>query len=242
MAITEIEIKGFQKHSLVDWDGKVASVIFLPFCTFRCPWCYARDLVLESKKMPTIPLDEIVKYLDEYKQFLDGVVITGGEATMHVGLPELCMKLHSLGMLVKLDTNGTNPEMLEGLIRKKLVDYVAMDIKAPLTEKEYNKLNGNCDLLEKVKRSVGIIMGSGIDYEFRTTIVPGLHDSESIEHIAKDIQGAKKYALQNFMIPYQKGKLIDPEFESVRSFTKEEVMAFKKIAEKYVKKVVTRGI
>jgi pyruvate formate lyase activating enzyme len=238
----EIEIKGFQKHSLVDWDGKISSVIFLPYCTFRCPWCYARDLVLESKKMPTIPFDEVASYIEEYKQFIDGVVITGGEPTMHTGLPELCKKLKELEVLVKLDTNGTNPEMLKDLIKKKLIDYVAMDIKAPLTEKEYNKLNGNCDLLVKVKESISIIMNSGIDYEFRTTIVPGMHDEKSIEDIAKALKGARKYALQSFMVPPQKGKLIDPKFEDTRSFTSEEMLRFKGITEKYVKKVVVRGV
>ena len=238
----DIDIKGFQKHSLVDWDGKITSVIFLPFCTFRCPWCYARDLVLESGKMPTIPFDEIESYLKEYKQFIDGVVITGGEPTMHAGLSSLCKKLHELELQVKLDTNGTNPEMLKELVRKKLIDYVAMDIKAPLNEKEYNKLNGKCDLLDKVKESIEIIMGSGIDYEFRTTLVPGMHDEKSMKEIVTSIKGAKKYAVQNFMVPPQKGKLIDPNFEDVKSFTKEEMMIFKKIAEKSVKKVILRGI
>jgi pyruvate formate lyase activating enzyme len=142
---------------------------------------------------------------------------------------------------VKLDTNGTNPEMLGNLIEKKLVDYVAMDIKAPLTAEEYNKLIGNCDLIDKVKESISIIMKSGIDYEVRTTLVPGLHDEKSIEDIAEYIKGAKKYAIQKFIVPYQKGKLIDPKFESVRSFTKEEMMRFKCIAEKYVKKIAVRG-
>jgi len=238
----DIDIKGFQKHSLVDWDGKIASVIFLPYCTFRCPWCYARDLVLGAKEMPTIPFEEIENYIAEYRKFIDGVVITGGEPTLHVGLPLLCNKLHEIGLPVKLDTNGTNPEILKDLISKKLIDYVAMDIKAPLTEKEYNKLNGNCDLLDKVKESIAIIMESGIDYEFRTTVVPGLHDENSVEHISKSIKGARKYALQSFMVPYQKGKLIDPDFEEIRSFTRDEMMKFKAIAEKYVKKVTIRGL
>jgi len=238
----EIEIKGFQKHSLVDWDGKVSSVIFLPFCTFKCPWCYAKDLVLGSKLMPTIPFEEIEAYLKEYKLFIDGVVITGGEPTMHASLPVLCKKLHDMDLQVKLDTNGTNPGFLEDLIKKKLIDYVAMDIKAPLTEKDYNALNGDCDLLDKVKESIKIIMNSGIDYEFRTTLVPGLHDEKSVESIAKYINGAKKYAVQTFMVPHQEGKLIDSKFEEVRSFTKEEMLKFKGIAEKYVKKVMARGV
>ncbi|MEM2974785.1 MAG: anaerobic ribonucleoside-triphosphate reductase activating protein [Candidatus Micrarchaeia archaeon] len=238
----DIEIKGFQKHSLVDWDGRISSVIFLPYCTFRCPWCYARDLVLESDKMPTILFDEVASYIEEYKEFIEGAVITGGEPTMHAQLPELCRRLHNLGVLVKLDTNGTNPMMLKNLIDEKFVDYVAMDIKAPLTEKDYNKLNGNCNLLDKIKESILIIMKSDIDYEFRTTLVPGMHDENSVEAIAKYIKRAKKYALQNFMVPPQKGKLIDPKFETVRSFTKDEMLKFKQIAEEYVKKVTVRGV
>ena len=147
-----------------------------------------------------------------------------------------------MGFLVKLDTNGTNPIFLEDLIKKKLVDYVAMDIKAPLTEKDYNELNGNCDLLDKVRESIRIIMNSGIDYEFRTTLVPGLHNEKSVESIAAHIKGAKKYAVQTFMVPRQEGKLMDPKFGEIRSFTKEEMLKFKEIAEKYVKKVVERGV
>ena len=236
------EIKGFQKHSLVDWDGKVSSVIFLPYCTFRCPWCYARDLVMGADKILTIPFEEVEGYITEYKQFIDGVVITGGEPTMHADLPDLCRKLRGLGMLVKLDTNGTNPGTLKGLIDGGLIDYVAMDIKAPLTEKDYNLLNGDCDLLDKVRESIRIIMDSGIDYEFRTTLVPGMHDEKAVESIAKHIKGAKKYAIQTFMVPHQEGKLIDPKFEEIRSFTKEEMLKFKEIAEKYVEKVVVRGV
>lgn len=240
MISEKMGIKGFIKNSLVDWDGKISSVIFLPGCTFRCPWCYARDLVIEYEKMPTVNFEEIKTYLLSNKKFIDGVVITGGEPTLHQDLPELCKKIKDLGFPVKLDTNGTNPIMLRELMEKKLIDYIAMDVKAPLEEEYYNKINGGRNLLDEVKESIDFIMHCGIDYEFRTTVVLGLHDEKAVEKIGSFINGAKKWAIQNFMVPREKNKLIDESYYKHQVFSEEEVKRLFEIAKKYVKKAVLR--
>ena len=166
-----MDVKGFIDLSFVDWDSKVSSVIFLPKCNFRCPFCHNVNLVLNPEKIETIPFEYIEDQLNKQKGWTDGVCITGGEPTIHSSLPELCSKIKKMGFLVKLDTNGTNPTLLNELQNRKLVDYVAMDIKAPLTAENYSQATGvNSEkLLEKVKESINLLMESIIDYEFRTT-------------------------------------------------------------------------
>jgi pyruvate formate lyase activating enzyme len=236
-----MDVKGFVPTSLVDWDGRISSVIFLPGCNFRCPWCYARDLVLEPEKLATITLEKLRKELEHRKRWIDGVVVCGGEPAMNEDLPELCAEIKKLGFPVKIDTNGTNPAMLSKLIKEKLVDYVAMDVKAPLNEEKYGKLNGGKDLLDKVKESIKILMTSGVEYEFRTTLVPGLHSVEDVEEIAFYIKGAKKYALQNFVVPHEKGKLIDEKFSSTTPFDGTQMKEFRDAAKKFVDNIVLRG-
>lgn len=234
-------ICGFVPTSLVDWDGKISAVLFLPGCSFRCPWCYAADLVLRPHTLPAIPLGQIKRVLAEYHDWLDGVVITGGEPTMHEDLPELCAELKVLGYPLKLDTNGSNPEMLAKLLSAGLIDYVALDIKAPLTWAKYQRITGGRDALDQVKRTVKMLLGGKVDYEFRTTCVPTLHTATDIAAIGRAIKGAKKWALQNFMIPAP-GKLIDRRFYKLKPFTPEQLLEFQQIAKKYVKNTIVRGI
>ena len=154
------EVKGFIDLSLVDWDGKVTAVIFLPHCNLRCPFCYNATLVLDPEEMRTIPFAEIRLYLMHNRNWLDGVVITGGEPTIHNGLPLLCNQIKELGLKVKLDTNGTNYDMLQKLIAKKHVDYVALDIKAPLIpERYFNAAGVNArKLIIEVEKAIGILL------------------------------------------------------------------------------------
>lgn len=236
-----IEIKGFVENSLVDWDGKVASVIWLPHCTFRCPWCFARDLVLEPEKLPTISFNEVTASLAKNKKFVDGVVVTGGEPTMHLGLPELCKRIHDMGFLVKLDTNGSNPAVLKGLVENKLVDYVAMDVKAPLEEEEYDKINGGKNFLPQVKESIAFLLEARVDYEFRTTLVPGLHFKETVEKMGEQLASARKWALQKFIAP-ESGKLVDQSLEKNRSFTDDEMRVFLEAARVHCKNAFLRGV
>jgi pyruvate formate lyase activating enzyme len=225
----------------VDWDGKLSSVIFLPRCDFRCPFCHNYALVLHPEKEKTIPFERVEEYLEKQKIWLDGVCVTGGEPTLHRDLPEFCSRLKALDVQVKIDTNGANPTIMKELIEKGLIDYVAMDIKAPLTMQKYSKAIGvdAKNFLGKVKESVKMFLSSGIDYEFRTTVVPTLHTEKDIEEIARDIRGCKKYVLQKFDITLGK-KTLDPAFTELKPFTDEEMKAFFAAAQKYVPNVMIR--
>ena len=222
-----MEIKGVVDLSLVDWDGKLSSVIFLPRCNFRCPFCHNYPLVLHPEREKTIPLELVEDNLRKQRYWLDGVCITGGEPTLHGDLPDFCSKLKDMGLLVKIDTNGTNPRMIQELIEKGLVDYVAVDIKAPLTLEKYSKAIGvdAKNFLGKVKETVGILLNSEVDYEFRTTVVPTLHSEKDIEKISRDIRGCKKYVLQKFDVSVRK-KTLDPAFSKLKPFTDEEMKVF----------------
>lgn len=227
-----MEIKGVVDVSLVDWDGKVSSVFFLPSCNFRCPFCQNSALVLHPETEETIPFERVEGYLKKQKGWIDGVCITGGEPTLHSDLLNLCSKLKKMGFLAKLDTNGTSPKIVKELIEKRLVDYIALDIKAPLTVEKYSKATGiNAEkLLSKVKETIRILLKSGIDYEFRTTIVPTLHEKEDIEEICRSIEGCKKYVIQNF----RGENTIDPEFSKLKPFSEKEMRMFLNIAKKFL--------
>jgi len=235
-----MEIKGFVDVSLVDWDGRVASVLFLPRCNLRCPYCYNSTLVLHPEDLPTVPFKEIGDYLKQHRDWIDGVVITGGEPTVHGDLPNLCSKLKDIGFLVKLDTNGTNPSMVRTLIEKGMVDYIALDVKAPLKEEKYPAVSGvdTKILLEKIRETVETLLDSKVEYEFRTTLVPTLHEKADVEEICMEIRGCQKYVIQNF-----KGgvETINPNFKGLKPFTDREMEAFLMLARKYVPDTILRG-
>ncbi len=234
-----MEIKGVIDLSLVDWDGKVSSVFFLPSCNFRCPFCYNSALVLHPEKEETTPFERVENYLKKHRAWIDGVCITGGEPTLQGDLPDLCSRLRKMDFLVKIDTNGTNPNMIEELIQKELVDYIAMDIKAPLTEEKYSKATGvNAGhLLKKVKRTVVILLRSEIDYEFRTTVVPTLHEKEDVQEICRAIMGCRRYVLQRFRA---EKATIDPAFSNLKPFTDKEMDTFLSMAQKFIPKAKLR--
>ena len=192
------------------------------------------NLVLNPEKLETIPFEHIEDQLKKQKGWTDGVCITGGEPTLHSSLPELCSRIKKNGFLVKLDTNGTNPIMLKELMDRKLVDYVAMDIKAPLTVEKYSKATGvNAEnLLESVKESIRLLMESSMDYEFRTTVVPTIHDLEDIEQICRSLKGCRKYVLQKFDVSIGK-TVLDPDFMS-KSLNEEEMQKFLTAAQEVI--------
>lgn len=233
-----MEIKGVVDVSLVDWDGKVSSVFFLPSCNFRCPFCQNSALVLHPETEKTIPFPKVKDLLERQKGWIDGVCITGGEPTVHTDLPNLCSKLKKMDLLVKLDTNGTNPRMVKELIEGSLVDYIALDIKAPLSEEKYSKAIGinSENLLAKVKKTVKILLKSNIEYEFRTTVVPTLHQRADIEEICRNIEGCRKYVVQKF----RGENTIDPVFSELSPFSDEEVKAFVALARNFLPNVTTR--
>jgi len=220
-----MEIGGLEKSTLIDYPGRIAATVFLLGCNFRCPFCYSSELVLPEKmaEQPKIAEKAFFDFLKERQGLLEGVVICGGEPTIHKDLPDFIKRIKDLGFLLKLDTNGSNPEMLRELMQDGLVDYVAMDIKAPLGAK-YDLATGVKVDLDKIKESIEIIKGSGVDYEFRSTIVPSIHTKEDVIQMAKDISPAKKYYLQNF----RGEKTIDPRFEEIKPYAKDFLLEIQK--------------
>jgi pyruvate formate lyase activating enzyme len=207
-----IPVGGFQKQSLIDYPGYIASVIFTCGCNFRCRYCHNAQLIDPDYMPDDINLNEenIIAWIQNNYKLLDAIVITGGEPTLHSSLPFFISRLKELGLNVKLDTNGTNPDMLDRLITDKLVDYVAMDIKAPLTLMKYKKVVGNGfndPLLEKVLRSIRILNQKRVNCEFRTTVDESLSMDDFIS-IAGVISG--NYYIQNRM---EGGKVVDERIE-----------------------------
>ena len=202
-----MKIVGFIRTTLLDWDGKVACTIYLAECDFRCPYCHNKDIVLNPEAADELDEEKIFNYIQENSDFLDGVVISGGEPTLNKELPDLIKKLRGMGMKIKLDTNGYHPDVLEDLIGAGYIDKVAMDIKAPLTKERYSAVAGTEIDPELLKRSIRIIMESGIDYEFRTTCSPILIKPEDIDEIGKKEnltnQKGKRYEESVYGIPRQ---------------------------------------
>ena len=228
-----MEIKGFIDVSLSDWDGRVSSVIFLPGCNFRCPFCYNTKLVLQPMAMPTTTLLQVEDYLEGNRKWIDGVVITGGEPTTHNDLPSLCENLKKMRFNVKVDTNGTDPAMIRKLVDGQLVDYVALDVKAPLTEQEYSRAAGikAAPFIGRIRDTIQFLLEGNVDYEFRTTLVPTLHQTESIDRICQAIKGCKKYTLQNFKSEVD---TIDPKFKTLQPFSAAQMEAFLQAAKRTV--------
>jgi len=234
----KFEIRGFNESSLLDWEGMIVSILFTPHCNFRCPYCHNAGLVLHPANYEVIPPEKITDFLKSRKEWIDGICITGGEPCIFEDLPDFLHKLRrDTGIKVKLDTNGTDPEMLKKLIRQKLVDYVAMDIKAPLEQAKYNKAAGAKVNLNRIKESIKILMDSPIEYEFRTTVVPTLHTVEDIVEIAKSLAGAHKLVLQNF----NPKEVLEPAFKHIKPYTKEELRQMARLASPYVSMCTVRG-
>ncbi len=188
---------GLEKLSLVDYDGKVAATVFTGGCNFKCGFCHNSPLVLSANELPIISEDEILSYLEKRKGLLEGLCISGGEPTLNKDLPAFIEKVKKIGYSVKLDTNGTNPEMVKSLYSNGLCDYFAMDIK---NDKEnYAKIIGFDTFDTKnVEKTVEFFLSLGKDYEFRTTLIKEFHDRDNIVNIGKWIKGANKYFLQKF--------------------------------------------
>lgn len=194
-----MKIAGFKKQSLIDYPGNICSVVFTQGCNFRCGFCHNPDLVLPEKFGNTFSNNEIFDYLSKYKKMLDAVCITGGEPTIYKDLPIFIKDVKALGLKIKLDSNGTNPEMLEYLFENSLVDFIAMDIKHILDFNIYNQTTGhflNKQTFSKIITSINQIKNSKINYEFRTTVVKGLHSKEHIRILKK--QFGANYRIQNF--------------------------------------------
>lgn len=228
-------IGGLQKTSLLDYPDKISAIIFTVGCNFRCGFCYNSHLVTKTDKAEIIPEEKIFQFLESRRKTLDAVVITGGEPTLQPDLPQFIKKIKALGYLVKLDTNGTNPDMLAVLINDGLVDYLAMDIKGPLPK--YAKIVKVKIDIKKIKRSLKLIMNSGLPYEFRSTLLPALHSREDLLAMSELIAGASRYFLQKFM---PVASLNDPAFRSLPSFNDAEMNELAKLCSVNVKQCQVR--
>ncbi len=210
-------IKGFIEASFLDWPGRVASVVFLPSCNLRCPYCHNSGLVLTPDNFEEISIDGILSGIEENSGFIDGVVVTGGEPTVSGGLFELLERFRLIGVPVKLDTNGTMPELLEKILERGLVSAVAMDIKAPLTQEEYFRAAGREVDVTAIKESINLLLNARAEVFFRTTAVPALHDEDAIRRIMQEIPG-HSLILQNF----RPEDSLDPRYRKMLPFGAEE--------------------
>lgn len=215
----------------------MASIVFLPSCNLRCPYCHSPHLVQPSSKLEIIPMENILSAIRRNKGWVDGVVITGGEPTLHKNLDELAGLFGSLGIKVRIDSNGTNPDVLADLIKRKLIQCVAMDIKAPLREEKYEEVVGATINLSNIKRSIELIMNSGIEYEFRTTVCSTFLDESDIVEIARAIKGARRYILQGF----KPNNCLNGSMLSVTPYPLEMLKQFAESAKAYVKNCFVRG-
>lgn len=228
-------IHGLNKLTLLDYPGLTACTVFTGGCNFRCPYCHNASLVLDPDSQPVIDEREFFDYLKKREGILEGVCITGGEPTLNPDLSDFIGKIKSLRYCVKLDTNGSNPEMLERLLSERLLDYVAMDVKN--SPEKYPKTVGVPHLsTEKIIRSAGLIMKLAPDYEFRTTVAAGILEKSDYEKIGSWLRGAKKYFLQVFR---DSGDLIDP---SQTGADISELDEAREILSRYVQRAEIRGI
>lgn len=229
-------IGGLQKTSLLDYPGKICAIIFTPGCNFACPFCHNPELVQPEISAAKISVEKVLEFLSRRKKILEGATVTGGEPTLYPDLPEFIDQIKVFGLAVKLDTNGTNPEMLRRLINEKKVDYIAMDIKAPLERyAEVSRVDVNTD---DILLSISLIMSSPIDYEFRSTILPRLHSKKDLVEMSKLIKGAKNYYLQNFR--GRNCQLLDPSFSAEKPFTEVELAELQALCQPFVKNCQVR--
>jgi len=279
----QFDTRGLEKFSLVEWPGKIAAIIFTGGCNFRCPFCHNPELVDGLNKTPPYPWKEIEKFLDKKKGWVDAIMITGGEPTIHADLPKILRIIKNKGYLTGIATNGSNPEMLREIIEKKLIDRICMDVKSSLDK--YEEVHGtpilsssgdpalregrgevrgsrnnspgsrlpvskhgagsgqddnqsNGSIVEEIKRSIELIKGGGVEYEFKLTIVPGIVAKKDIPKIGELIKGVKKLVLQQF----RPQKTLDKSYQSKVPYCRDEIIEMAKELEKYVEEVDTSFI
>jgi pyruvate formate lyase activating enzyme len=220
-----MEFKGWLKTSLIEYPDHVASVLFTAGCNFRCPFCYNPDLVLDPDRGEAIPAKTVLDYLVENRSLYEAVVVSGGEPTLHPELPEFFAACKQAGLLTGLETNGTSPRLLARLIREGLLDYAAMDVKAPLSFSSYRQAAGlpdnaaGRDLFQHVRESIDLLLKCKLKVEFRTTLVAELHNEEDVELMAAALTGADRYLLQQF----KPGPTVDKAYSEARPWQPERL-------------------
>ncbi len=233
-----LHIGGYIPTSFLDYPGCASAVVFFAGCQLRCPFCHNPELVLPSAASEDIDAEEIIADLERRAPFLDGVCVTGGEPALQRDLPVFLRKIRSLGLRIKVDTNGARPDVLEQLLAEKLADYAAMDLKASAAE--YPRAcgrNGDVSILPLVRKSISLLLRSSVVFEFRTTLVPGLHVLEDAPLLGRMAEGAPLFVLQNF----RPGNTLDPDFSSLTPFSAEFLEAFRAAILPYVREVKIRA-
>lgn len=223
---------GHQKTSFIDYPDKLSTVLFTEKCNFRCPYCHNSELVHGNGVRMTE--EYALDYLQKRKKMIDGVCISGGECTLQQDIYDFIKKVRGLGYLVKIDTNGTNPELLSKLMDEELLDYIAMDIKGSINK--YDLLTGVKTDIEKIMESIGIIKNGKADYEFRTTICRELLNKKDIMEIAKLLKGSKTYVLQNF----KDGETVLAGKNKLTAYGREELISMKESIEDFFEEVKIR--
>ena len=231
-----VEIKGLEKFSPRDFPGVISATVFFGSCNFRCPFCHNAGLVLNPADLPTFPADYFIRFLDSRKDWLEGICVSGGEPLIHPDLEDFLSLLKERNLLVKVDTNGSFPARLEDLIAKDLIDSIAMDVKAPL--EKYQEVTRTAVDVQKIRRSIDIIMHSGRNYVFRITAVPGMIDKEDMQKIGRMLKGAKAFQIQQF-VPVN---TLDPDFERRKPFKREEIQELAEQVDGFFSEVRTEGI
>jgi len=238
-----IEIKGFIETSLIDWDGYISAVVFLGRCNFDCPFCHDHELLVRGG--PTVPLEVVQESLLAMTGWVDGVVVSGGEPTNNAGLADLLESLKALGLKVKLDTNGSKPDLLSDLVAEGLVDYVAMDIKTSLSTepvdsigaRKYDLAAGRLVDIDAIDQSVEFLLGDAVDCEFRTTVVPTIVGRSDVTNIARRIAGARRYFLQ----PFEPSNARSPLLRKVHAYAPTEMNEMLAGARRFVPEASIRG-
>lgn len=230
-----MKIGGFQKTSLLDYPDRISAIVWTSGCNFRCPFCYNKSLALGTAEL--FPQDEILSFLSKRKSLLEGVVISGGEPLLHDDIIDFIKRIKDLRLLVKIDTNGAFPERLSELLEQQLVDYVAMDVKAP--KKKYPELTGVGTDLSKIEASIDLLKTKAPAYEFKTTFIPGLLTKEDIIEIAQWLKGADTYFLQQFKI---KTPLLSPTLETIVPYPREYLVETLKEIQPFFKHCKVRGV
>lgn len=231
-----VEIKGLEKFASRDFPGFISSTVFLGGCNFQCPYCHNSGLVLQPQDLPTIPIDFFLCYLDSRKNWLEGICVSGGEPLLDPNLEEFLSVVKERNLLVKIDTNGSFPQKLELLIEASLVDWIAMDIKAPL--ERYRQVTQSEIEEEDIARSAEVIRNSGLNYVFRTTVVPGLVSEEDIVKISEWLRGSRIFQVQQF----SPANTLDKEFLQVKPYSREQIERMASLAKPYFSEIRMEGI
>jgi pyruvate formate lyase activating enzyme len=216
-----LTFKGWQKTSLIEYPGKIATILFTGGCNFRCPFCYNADLVQRPGDLSDLPGESVLEYLRSNRELYQALVISGGEPTLNEAIPEFLGAVKALGLCTGLETNGTNPEMIGRLLEEGLVDYVAMDVKAPVTWPAYQKAaglaEGDQDWVEKVRDTLELLKTGKAEIELRCTLVPKIHNRANLLHLARQLQGHRRFVLQQF-VPE---RALDPRYRDEAPFSAE---------------------